>query len=68
MSIEERSGLEGVSNTGVEPRVAGFLTGVCQLKNIVDCKGCQTPKGKTRGGWVSVRRLSVEERSRLEGM
>ena len=59
---------KGCQIQAFEPRVAGFLTGVCQLKNVVDWKGCQTPKGKTTGGWVSVRRVSTEERSRLDGM
>lgn len=50
--VENRGGLKGVSNTGVKPRVAGSLTGVCQLKSVVDWKGCQKNTGVgPRVGW-----------------
>ena len=48
--------------------MALFLKVMCQLKNVVDWKGCQTPKRKTAGSWVSDRFVSAEERNGVEGV
>ena len=34
----------------------------------MDWKGCQTPKRKTAGSWVSDRFVSAEERNGVEGV
>ena len=41
---------------------------MCQLKNVVVGKGCETPKRKTAGSWASDRFVSAEERNGVEGV